>query len=92
MQMVTGIDKATIHTSLSLISRGSTEYIDTLARCKTTLEIEQIVPGHGPLGRPAAFDHLIAYLWWLLREVDDAVRVGLSSRATVEAVTLDRPG
>jgi hypothetical protein len=36
------------------------------------------------------FDHLIAYLWWLLREVDTAVRLGLTSDAAVEAITLDK--
>jgi cyclase len=77
------------HITTMLLEAGPREYLDTLARCKNTLEVERIVPGHGPLGKPAAFDHLIAYLWWLLREVDDAVRLGLSSHAVVEAVTLD---
>ena len=29
------------------------------------------------MGRPEAFDELIAYLWWLLRPVDEAIRLGL---------------
>lgn len=73
-----------------LLESGPREYIDTLARCKNRLEISRIVPGHGPMGKPEAFDNLIAYLWWLLREVDQAVRLGLSSTAAIEAITLDK--
>jgi cyclase len=76
--------------STMLLKGGPREYIDTLARCKNELDLERIVPGHGPLGKPVTFDHLIAYLWWLLREVDEALRLGLSSRAAVEAVTLNK--
>ncbi len=54
------------------------------------LRIRRIVPGHGPLGHAAAFDHLIGYLWWLLREVDAAIRLGLTSAAAAEAIVLDR--
>jgi cyclase len=61
-----------------LLEGGPREYLDTLARCKNKLDIKRIVPGHGPLGKPEAIDHLIAYLWWLLREVDEAIRLGLS--------------
>ena len=73
-----------------LLEGGPREYIDSLAKCKNTLDIKRIVPGHGPIGKTSAFDHLIAYLWWLLREVDMAVRLGLTSDAAVEAITLDK--
>ncbi|HTD54187.1 MAG TPA: MBL fold metallo-hydrolase [Silvibacterium sp.] len=73
-----------------LLEGGPREYLDTLARCKNRLEIRRIVPGHGPMGGPAAFDKLIAYLWWLLREVDEALRLGLTETAAIEAITLDR--
>jgi cyclase len=76
--------------STMLLEGGPREYIDTLARCKNKLDIKHIVPGHSPMGNREAFDHLIAYLWWLLREVDEAVRVGLTSAAAVEAITLDK--
>ena len=56
-----------------LLEGGPREYIDTLARCKSKLDIKQIIPGHGPMGKPEAIDHLINYLWWLLREVDEAI-------------------
>jgi cyclase len=61
--------------STMLLEGGPREYIDTLARCKSKLDIKRIVPGHGPMGKPKAIDHLISYLWWLLREVDEAVRL-----------------
>ena len=73
-----------------LLEGGPRQYIDTLARCKNNLDIKHIVPGHGPFGKPQAFDHLIAYLWWLLREVDEAVRLGLTSTGAIEAITLDK--
>lgn len=40
------------------------------------------------MGKPAAFNKLIAYLWWLSREVDEAIRLGLTSTAAI-AITLD---
>lgn len=78
------------HVRTMLLEGGPREYINTLARCKSTLDVKRIIPGHGPMGRPEAFDNLIAYLWWLLREVDEAVRLGLTSAAAVEAITLDK--
>lgn len=50
------------------------------ARRKNALDIKNFVPGHGPMGKPGAFDKLIAYLWWLLRKVDEAIRLGLTSK------------
>jgi cyclase len=73
-----------------LLEGGPRGYIDTLARCKNKLDIKRIVPGHGPMGKPEAIDNLIAYLWWLLREVDQAIRLGLSAEAAVEAITLPK--
>lgn len=73
-----------------LLEGGPRQYIDTLARCKNTLDISRIIPGHGPMGKAEAFVRLTAYLWWLLREVSEAVRLGLSSRAAVEAIAFDK--
>jgi len=73
-----------------LLEGGPREYIDTLARCKNKLDIKRIIPGHGPMGKPPAFDNLISHLWWLLREVDEALRLGLTSTAAIEAITLDK--
>jgi cyclase len=73
-----------------LLEGGPREYIAMLARCKNRLDIKRIIPGHGPMGMPAAFGKLIACLWWLLREVDEALRLGLSSTAAIEAITLDK--
>lgn len=73
-----------------LLEGGPREYIHTLARCKSKLDIKRIVPGHGPIGKPEEIDHLINYLWWLLREVDEAIRLGLTRDAAIEAITLPK--
>jgi hypothetical protein len=49
--------------------------------------MKTIVPGYGLMGRPEAFDELIAYLWWLLRQVDEAIRLGLRSTGPIETIT-----
>lgn len=51
-------------------------------------EIKKFVPGHGPMGKLEAIDRLIDYPWWLLREVDEAIRLGLTRDAAIEAITL----
>jgi cyclase len=33
-----------------LLEVGPVPYIETLARCKASLDIDTIIPGHGPLG------------------------------------------
>jgi cyclase len=71
-----------------LLEVGPLTYIETLARCKATLAIRTIVPGHGPLGKPVALDRTIQYLWALLQDVGKARDFGLSSGASVEAVRL----
>lgn len=76
--------------STMLLECGPREYIDTLARFKNTLDVNRVIPGHGPMGTGAAFDYLIAYLWWLMREVESALRLGLTSAAAVEAIKLDK--
>ena len=73
-----------------LLERGPRDYMDTLAHCKSKLDIKRIAPGHGPMGEPEAIDHLINYLWWLLREVDEAIRLGLTRDAAIEAITLPK--
>jgi cyclase len=73
-----------------LLEGAPREYIDTLARCKNKLDIKQFVPGHGPMGKPEAIDNLINYLWWLLREVDEAIRLGLTRDAAIEAIRLPK--
>jgi hypothetical protein len=42
------------------------------------------------MGKGEAFDRLISYLWWLLRKVDEARRLGLTETAAIEAISLDR--
>jgi cyclase len=71
-----------------LLEVGPLPYIETLARCKASLDIETIIPGHGPLGKPIAFDRTIQYLWALLQDVSKAVDFGLSAEAALETVRL----
>jgi cyclase len=73
-----------------LLEGGPRDYIDTFARCKNKLDIQRIVPGHGPMGKGEAFDRLIACPWWLLKEVDEALRLGLTDTAAIEPISLDR--
>lgn len=42
------------------------------------------------MGKPVAFDHLIGYLFWLLREMDEEVRLELTSAAAIEAIENDK--
>jgi cyclase len=65
-------------------------YIDTLARFKSTLDVQTIIPGHGPFASPRALDRLMAYLRWLLEEVHRSRDLGLSCAAAVETVCLPR--
>jgi cyclase len=71
-----------------LLEVGPVPYIETLARCKASLDIDTIIPGHGPLGKPVALNRTIQYLWALLQDVTKAMDFGLSAEAAVEAVRL----
>jgi len=42
------------------------------------------------MGKPEAILNLINYLWWLFREVDEAIRLGLTRDAATEAITLPK--
>jgi hypothetical protein len=42
------------------------------------------------MGKPEAIDNLVNYLWWLWREVDEALRLGLTRDAAIEAITLPK--
>jgi len=73
-----------------LLEGGPAQYIDTLARFKSTLDVETIVPGHGPLADGRSLDTWMAYLRELLEAVTRARQLGLSALATVETVPLPR--
>lgn len=73
-----------------LLEGGPAQYIDTLARFKSTLNVKTIVPGHGPLADGHSPDAWLAYLQELLEGVIRARRLGLSALATVETVPLPR--
>jgi cyclase len=69
-----------------LLEGGTGPYIDSLERLKTTLDIETIVPGHGPMG-PAkpAVDNFLAYPRELHERVRSAIADGLDVDGAIEA-------
>jgi len=71
-----------------LLEISPLQYIDTLARCKAALDIRTIVPGHGPLGKPVAFERTMRYLWALYQDVKAAFDAGLSAEGAVDAIAL----
>jgi cyclase len=71
-----------------MLLEGSPEpYIRSLDAMKETLDVETIVPGHGPLGpaRPA-IDWMIAYNQWLLEAVRKRITAGDSEAEAIEQV------
>jgi cyclase len=71
-----------------LLEISPLKYIETLARCKAAIDVHTIIPGHGPLGKPVAFDRTMHYLWALYQDVQAAFNAGLSADAAVDAVAL----
>ena len=71
-----------------LLEIGPLEYMQTLERCHRALEINTIVPGHGPLGSAESMQRTIDYLWALYRDVKEAFDTGLSAEAAVGAVRI----
>lgn len=55
---------------------------------KATLDVEVVVPGHGPMGDgPEAIDSLIEYL----AHLDESVRSSFESGMDIEATLADNP-
>lgn len=68
---------------------GPEPYVETLQKVRQTLDIETIVPGHGPMGDGnEAVDSLIAYLQNLEKNVKQSVESGHTIEETLEAVPL----
>ncbi|MGD8830797.1 MAG: MBL fold metallo-hydrolase [Pseudomonadales bacterium] len=69
-----------------LLEGGTAPYIASLQRFKATLDVEIIVPGHGPMGpAQASVDNFIAYLQELHTHVSRSITDGLDARAAVDA-------
>jgi cyclase len=69
-----------------LLEGGPIPYVESLERMRAALDIDVVIPGHGPLERGSTgLDWMIAYL----RQLDDDVRAGFRSGLTLEQV-LDR--
>jgi cyclase len=71
-----------------LLEGGPRPYIDSLRRMKATLDVEVVVPGHGPMGDgPEAIDSLIEYL----AHLDQSVRSSFESGMDIETTLADNP-
>jgi cyclase len=71
-----------------LLEIGPLQYIETLERCQRSLDVEVIVPGHGPLGSKQSMQRTVDYLWALYQDVHEAFAAGLKVEAAVSAVRL----
>jgi cyclase len=71
-----------------LLEIGPRDYIQTLERCQRALDIDTIVPGHGPLGSADSMQRTIDYLWALYRDVKEAFDAELSAEGAVGAVRI----
>jgi cyclase len=71
-----------------LLEGGPGPYIDSLRKMKATLDVEVVVPGHGPMGSgPESIDSLIEYL----TNLDGSVRAAFESGADIEATLSSNP-
>jgi cyclase len=69
-----------------LLEGGTAPYIASLEKFKAALDVEIIVPGHGPMGAAqSSVDNFIAYMHELHDHVSQAIADGLDAVAAVEA-------
>ena len=69
-----------------LLEGGPRPYVASLARMKAALDVDVIVPGHGPIDRePGVIDWMIAYLEALDAEVRQAYAAGASLHDALRA-------
>lgn len=70
-----------------LLEGGPRPYMVSLARMKETLDLDVIVPGHGPIARGGgSIDAMIAYLG----ELDHYVRAGVAAGKNLETLLDER--
>jgi cyclase len=77
-----------------LLEGGPDPYIQSLLRMRETLDVDTIVPGHGPMGSAdAALENMIGYLRKLRSTVEESLRAGHTLDETLSAFpTSDRLG
>jgi cyclase len=69
-----------------LLEGGPRPYIDSLRKMKATLDVEVVVPGHGPMASgPESIDSLIEYLLQLDESVRSFFESGMDIEATLAA-------
>lgn len=73
-----------------LLEGHSEDYLRVMRRLKEELELETIVPGHGPLCTPSDIDRHIEYLEDLRAAVGRAIEKGLSLEEAPAACELPR--
>ncbi len=67
---------------------GAGHYLETIARFHTTLDVQTIVPGHGPLTTGAILGRYLDYLSNLIGSVREAVHRGQSLDETLAGLPL----
>jgi cyclase len=79
------------HVAPMLLEGSPEPYSASLKAMRATLELDKIVPGHGPMDdADEAIDSMIRYLEWLFESVRLAVRQGMSERDAIESITPPR--
>ena len=69
-----------------LLEGGTGPYLASLEKFQATLDVDTIVPGHGPMGRAGpAVDNFIAYMHELHDRAQRAIDDGLDLDAAVDA-------
>lgn len=74
-----------------LLEGGTAPYIASLERFRATLDVETIVPGHGPMGAAGpAVDNFIAYMHELHEHVSRAIADGLDANGAIDAYPMSQ--
>ncbi len=69
-----------------LLEGGPGPYIETLKAMQATLDVNTVVPGHGPMGEgKAALENFLAYMQHLQESIQAAFTAGLSLEQTLAA-------
>ena len=72
-----------------MLLEGSPEpYIASLKAMRATLDVERIVPGHGPMDKAeGAIESIIEYLQWLFDAVRHAIDKGIPESEAIDSIT-----
>ena len=57
--------------------------MNTIAEQQNSRHFERTNSRAGAIGKPEAIEKLIVYCYWLFNEIDEALRLGLTSTAAI---------